>query len=75
MKNLGFVRSRRSDSSEAIVALEEVLVLTRRVYGKSHPLVNDCLDQLSYVMAIANSQNNKISVDSVSKQYSEMLLN
>lgn len=73
LNNLAFLRSRRHENSEAIVALEEVLVLSKKVYGTEDSIVQDVLNQLSYVMASANNQDSKKTLESITRMYSEML--
>jgi len=73
LNNLAFIRCKRKEYAEAIVALEEALQMQRRIFGNEHKVVNDTVESLALCMAIANCKNNKDKLEHVTNMYIEML--
>lgn len=73
LQNLSFIRFKRKEYAEAIVALQEGLVLYRDVFGNNHKVVKSTIESLAYIMATANCLDNKDKLDHMTAMYIEML--
>ena len=73
LNNLSFIRFKRKEYSEAVVALEEGLGVERMVYGNDHKMVKSTVENLGFVMASANCLDNKDKLNHMTRMYVEML--
>jgi tetratricopeptide (TPR) repeat protein len=73
LNNLSFIRFKRKEYAEAVVALEEGLKVQRDTFGKNHKLVKSTIENLGFMMATANCFDNKDKLDHMAKMYVEML--
>lgn len=73
LQNLAFIRFKRRDYVEAIVALEESLKVHRDVFGVKHKLVKATIEDLAFIMATANCLDNKDKLNHMTAMYIEML--
>ena len=73
LNNLAFIRQKRKHYSDAIVALEEVLKIYRRIFDKDNKILKDSVQSLGACMAIANCQDNKGKLAHITTLYTKML--
>ena len=74
LTNLSFIRFKRNEYAEAIVALEEVLKVHRDTFGGRHKLVKTTIESLAFMMATANCLNNKDKLNHTTEMYIDMLV-
>jgi len=78
LNNLAYIRFKRKEYADAIVALEEALTFQRRIFGKSHVVVKNTVESLALCMAKANCENeenkDKLKLDQMTEMYVEMLV-
>lgn len=73
LQNLGFIRFKRKEYAEAVVALEKCLKINRDAFGSDHKLVKATIESLAFIMATANCLDNKDKLDHMKAMYIEML--
>ncbi len=71
--NLSFIRFKRKEYGEAVVALEEGLKIQRLAFGEHHSVVKKTIETLAFMMAVANCLDNKEKLNHLTKMYVEML--
>lgn len=78
LNNLAYIRCKRKEYAEAIVALEEALKFQRRIFGDSHVVAKNTVESLAVCMAKANCDNeenkDKVKLDHMTEMYMEMLV-
>ena len=71
--NLAFIRFKRKEYDEAILALQISLASYRNILGDKHKTVKRAIEDLAFVMATANCLDSNDTLDRMTEMYIEML--